>query len=153
MSATASRPAPAHAGDGFSVIEAIVALAIVASGVLALAALAAQVTRLVQQARIRTVAAQLADAVLIDLTARGVAPSSADCLRRDVPGCVAYRDAHGAPSAPRDGFAVRWRAAAVPGSPVPATLVTVCAVAPPDRPPAARPAGACVTRIRREPWP
>ena len=138
---------------GFSVAEAVIALGIIATGVLAMAGLALRTTDVVR-ARHRSVAVQLADAGLTELAARGVPPSSAACLLSDVTGCVEYRDAAGrAVAGPGGAFAVRWYAAAVPGSPVPATVLTVCAVAEPERAPGTRAAGACATRVLMDPWP
>lgn len=147
------RPALVGAA-GFSVVEAVVALGIIAAGIAAMAALAARTTEIVRRARQHSVATHLADGTLTALAARGVAPSSADCLLRDIAGCVEYHDAAGALVAgPGGDYAVRWHAAAVPGSPVPATLLTVCAVPAADRRPAVRPPGACATRVVMEAWP
>ena len=144
----------ARAIGGFTVVEALIALGIIASGVLAMAGLALRTTEVVSRARQRTVAAQLADGGLTELAARGVAGSSPDCLRRDVAGCVEYRDARGQPvGGPPAAYALRWYAAAVAGSPAPATILTVCAVPEPERAPGPRPAGACATRVLMEPWP
>ena len=114
---------------GFSVIEALVALGIIATGVLAMAALAVRTTEMVARARQRSIASHLADAMLSELAARGVAPSGPGCLLSDVAGCVEYRNRTGrpAPSA-ASGYALRWYAAAASGSPLPATVLTVCAV-------------------------
>jgi len=139
---------------GFTVVEAVVALGVIAAGVATMAALAARTTEIVLRARQRTIAAHLADAALTDLAARHVAPSAADCLLRDIAGCVEHRDAAGArATGPSGGYAVRWHAAGVPGSPVPAALLTVCAVPDADRGPALRPPGACATRVVMEAWP
>ena len=139
---------------GFSVAEAVIALGIIAAGVLAMAGLALRTTDVIVRARHRSVAAQLADAGLTELAARGVPPSGAACLLSDVTGCVEYRDAAGrAVAGPGAAFAVRWYAAAVAGSPVPATILTVCAVAEPERAPGTRAAGACATRVLMDPWP
>ena len=139
---------------GFSVVEAVVALTIIAGGVLTLAGLALRTTDIVSRSRQRSVAAQLADASLTELAARRVAPSSPGCLLDDVGGCVEYRDASGQPAGgPAAAYAIRWYARAVASSPVPATLLTVCAVPEPERAPSPRPAGACATRVVREPWP
>jgi type II secretory pathway pseudopilin PulG len=147
------RLAPVRAA-GFSVVEAVVALGIIAAGVATMAGLAARTTETVLRARQRSVATHLADATLTELAARGVAASAADCLLRDIAGCVVYHDAAGAVAAgPGGGYAVRWHAAAVPGSPVPATLLTVCAVPDADRRPSVRPPGACASRVVMEPWP
>ncbi|MGD9905829.1 MAG: hypothetical protein AB7U83_20340 [Vicinamibacterales bacterium] len=139
---------------GFSLVEAVVALGIVAGGVLAMAALASRTTAIVLRARERSVAAHLGDAALTDLVRRPGAPSSPACLLRDVGGCVTYRDASGAAvPGPGGGYSVRAYVAAVGGSPVPLRLVTVCTVAEVDRAPAPRPAGACATRVVMEAWP
>ncbi len=139
---------------GFSIVETIVALAIIVTGVVALAGLASRATHTVVRARQRAVGVHLADAALTELAARGVAPSSPGCLLSDVAGCVEYRDGDGQVAAgPAAAYAVRWYAAAVPSSPVPATILTVCAVAAPERATATRAAGACATRVLMEPWP
>ena len=138
---------------GFSVAEAVIALGIIATGVLAMAGLALRTTDVIVRARHRSVAVQLADAGLTELAARGVPPSAAACLLSDMTGCVEYRDAAGRAVAGPAGFALRWYAAPVPGSPVPATILTVCAVAEPDRAPGTRAAGACATRVLMDPWP
>ena len=139
---------------GFTVVEALIALGIIASGVLAMAGLALRTTEAVSRARQRTVAAQLADGGLTELAARGVAGSSPGCLLRDMAGCVEYRDARGQPlGGPPAAYALRWYAAAVAGSPAPATILTVCAVPEPERAPGTGPAGACATRVLMEPWP
>ena len=99
--------------------EAVIALGIIATGVLAMAGLALRTTDVVVRARHRTVAAQLADAGLTEFAARGVAASSPACLLRDVAGCVEYRDASrpGGRRARRRPSRVRWYAAAVRGQP------------------------------------
>ena len=103
---------------GFSVLEAVIALGIIATGVLAMTGLALRTTDAVVRARHRSVAVQLADAGLTELAARGVPPSGAACLLSDVAGCVEYRDAAASPApGPAGAFAVRWLAAAVPGGP------------------------------------
>ncbi len=149
MGQRATRPA-----SGFSVIEAIVALGIIATSVVALAGLAVRTTDVVVRARQRSVAAQLADAGVTELAARGVAASSPGCLLADVSGCVEYRDVHGqVTGGPPAAYALRWHAAAVPASPVPATVLTVCAVPEAERAPGTPPAGACASRVLMEPWP
>ena len=104
---------------GFSILEAIVALALIVTGVVALAGLAARATDTVVRARQRSAGVHLADAALTELAARGVPPSMPGCLLSDVAGCVEYRDSEGRPAAgPAAAYAVRWYAAAVPASPV-----------------------------------
>jgi type II secretory pathway pseudopilin PulG len=139
---------------GFSLVEAIVALGVIATGIVTLAGLAVRTTDAVQRARERSVASWLADAALAELAARGVAGSSADCLLSNVSGCVEYRDGSGGPVAgPPGAYALRWHAAPVPSSPVPATLLTVCAVPAREQAAAARVPGACASRVLMEPWP
>lgn len=139
---------------GFTLVETLVALAIVTTGALMLAALALQTTDMVGRGRRHAVAAVLADAAVSERLDGGGTPNSPACLTRDVDGCVEYRDAGGAavpgPSAP---FAVRWHAASLGASPVPAKVLTVCAVPEVQRAPAARPAGVCVVRVVMERWP
>lgn len=139
---------------GFSILEAIVALALIVTGVVALAGLAVRATDTVVRARQRSAGVHLADAALTELAARGVPPTMPGCLLSDVAGCVEYRDSEGRPAAgPAAAYAVRWYAAAVPASPVSATILTVCAVAAPERAPSLQAAGACATRVLMEPWP
>jgi Tfp pilus assembly protein PilV len=147
------RPSPA-AAHGFSLLEATVALAVIATGIIALAALAIRTTDTVARAGHRTVGSVLADSVLTELAAGTVAATSPGCLLSDVAGCVTYRDGDGAERpAALAPYAVRWHAAAVPSSPAPATLLTVCAVSAVERAAATRAPGACVARIVMEAWP
>ena len=96
----------------------------------------------------------LADAALTELAAPAAPPRCPGCLLSDVAGCVEDPDSEGRPAAgPAAAYAVRWYAAAVPASPVSATILTVCAVAAPERAPSIRAAGACATRVLMEPWP
>ena len=80
---------------GFSILEAIVALALIVTGVVALAGLAARATDTVVRARQRSVGVHLADAALTELAARVVPPTMPGCLLSDVAGCVEYRDGEG----------------------------------------------------------
>ena len=142
------------ANGGFSLLEATVAAAVIATGIVALAGLAIRTTDTVTRARHRTVGSTLADSVLTELAASSVPVTSPGCLLSDVAGCVSYRDADGVerPAAVAP-FAVRWHAVAVPSSPIPATLLTVCAVPSLERAAATRAPGACVARIVMEVWP
>lgn len=139
---------------GYSIVETIVALALIVTAVVALAGLASRTTHTVLRARERAVGVHLADAALTELAVRGVSPSSPGCLLSDVAGCVEYRDGEGRLAAGPDApYAVRWYAAAVPASPVPATILTVCAVAASERTAATRVSGTCAARVVMEPWP
>jgi Tfp pilus assembly protein PilV len=142
------------ANEGFSLLEATIAVAVIATGIIALTALAIRTTDTVARARHRTVASTLADSILTELAAATVPATSPGCLLSDIAGCVTYRDADGAARpAVVAPFAVRWHAAGVPSSPIPATLLTVCAVPTLERAAATRAPGACVARIVIEAWP
>ena len=135
---------------GFTVLEAIVALAIVTSGVMTLAALARQVTDTVARSRRHLSAAVLADGFVTTRIGRPIGATPPDCLDRDIGGCMEALDGDGRPAAGLAAFVRRWRIAAVTGAPSPAWSVTVCVV-PADlrRAPSPSP-GACVTRIVTE---
>lgn len=135
---------------GFTVIEAIVALAIVTSGVLSLAGLARQVTETVARSRRHLSAALLADEFVAMRIGRPIAATPADCLDRDVGGCMEGLDGEGRPTAGLPAFVRRWRIGAVAAAPAPVWSLTVCVV-PADLRRAIAPApGACVARILAE---
>lgn len=135
-------------GDkGFTLIEAIVALAIVTSGVVSLAALARQVTDTVAGSRRHLAAATFADAFVAIRAGTPLAPTAPDCLSRDVGGCFETLDGDGRVTGGPAAFVRRWRIAAVAAAPVPAWSLTVCVV-PADQRRAVSPApGACVARV------
>ena len=136
---------------GFTVIEAIVALAIVTSGVLSLAALASQVTDTVARSRRHLSAAILADEFVVMRTGRPLAATAPDCLDRDVAACMEALDGVGRPTLATPAFVRRWRIAAIGAAPAPAWSLTAC-VAPVDLRRAGAPwPGACVARILAEP--
>lgn len=139
-----------QAEDGFTIVEAIVALAIVTTGVLALASLATQVTESVVRARRQTVAAMLADQAMAARLRQPLAVTATDCLQHDVPGCVEGLDAAGALTASAVVFVRRWRVAAVSGVSPAAWSVGVCVVPVHERAGRAAAPGACVARIAWE---
>ena len=136
---------------GFTVIEAIVALAIVTSGVLSLAGLASQVTDTVARSRRHLSAAILADQFVALRTGRPLAATAPDCLDRDIAGCMEALDGDGHPTLAPAAYVRRWRIAAIGAAPASAWGLTAC-VAPVDLRRAAAPwPGACVARILAEP--
>lgn len=134
---------------GFTLVEAIVAIAIATGGVLALVALARQVTDSVASSRRHLVAAVYADA-FISTRLDGVVPTAPDCLQRDVPGCVEALDADGRPAAARPVFIRRWRVTAVAGAPTPVWSVMACVVPIAARFAVGPAPGACVARLAHQ---
>ena len=132
---------------GFTIVEAVVALAIVTTGVLGLVALATQVTDTVARARRHTVAAVLADQAISTRAGPSLAATATDCLQRDVAGCVEALDGAGQVTAGRPAFVRRWRAAAVGGATPSAWALTVCVVPVRERAGTSPTPGTCVARI------
>lgn len=135
---------------GFTVVEAIVALAIITSGVVSLAGLARQVTDTVARSRRHLAAATFADAFVAIRAAVPLAPTAADCLSRDVGGCFDTLDGAGRVTAGPSAFVRRWRIAAVAAAPTPAWSLTVCVVPADLRAVVAPAPGACVARVVTE---
>lgn len=135
---------------GFTVLEAVVVLAIVTGGVVSLAGLARQVTDTVARSRRHLSAAVFADAFVSTRVGRPIGATPPDCLDRDVGGCMEALDGDGRPTGGVPAFVRRWRIVAVAGAPSPAWSVTVCVV-PADLRRATSPSpGACVTRVVAE---
>ncbi len=132
---------------GFTLLEAIVALAIVTTGVLSLAGLARQVTETVARSRRHLSAAVLADQYVAMRIGRPIAPTPSDCLDRDIGGCVEQLDGDGRPASGLPAYVRRWRIAALAGAPAPAWSLTVCVVPADLRRATASSPGACVARI------
>lgn len=136
--------------QGFTGIEAIVALAIVTSGVVSLAGLARQVTDTVARSRRHLAAATFADAFVAIRTGVPLVPTAPDCLTRDTGGCYDALDGEGRVTGGPAAFVRRWRIAAIAAAPAPAWSLTVCVV-PADLRASVSPApGACVARIVAE---
>lgn len=136
--------------NGFTVIEAIVALAIVTAGVVSLAGLTRQVTDTVARSRRHLAAAVLADAFVSQRLGEPMAATPSDCLDHDVGGCVQPLDGAGRPTTGGPAFLRRWRILPVVAATAPTWSLTVCVV-PVDERLAARPApGACVLRVAAE---
>ena len=136
--------------QGFTVIEAIVALAIITSGVVSLAGLARQVTDTVARSRRHLAAATFADAFVATRAGQPFAPTASDCLSRDIGGCFDTLDAEGRVTGGPAFFVRRWRIAAVAAAPAPAWSLTVCVVPADERVGVSPTPGACVSRIVAE---
>jgi type II secretory pathway pseudopilin PulG len=141
---------PRTAENGFTIIEAIVALAIVTTGVLALASLASQVTGLVVRARRHTMAAVLADQGVALRLRQPLVVTPTDCLQYDVAGCVEQLDGTGRVTAGPAAFVRRWRVAAVGGVVPAAWALGVCVVSVHERRARGAAPGACVARLAWE---
>jgi type II secretory pathway pseudopilin PulG len=137
----------AHSERGFTIVEAMVALAIVTTGVLALASLATQVTDSVVRSRRQTVAAVLADQAVAARLRQPLAATPIDCLQHDVPGCVETLDGAGQITAGPAAFVRRWRVAPLGGVAPPAWALGVCVVSVHERRLTGVAPGACVGRI------
>jgi len=135
---------------GFTIVEAVVALAIVTTGVLSLASLAIQVTATVARARRHTIAAVLADQSVSARLRESITATPADCLQRDLSGCSETLDGSGLVTSMVPAFVRRWRAAPIPGAAPSAWALTVCVVPAHERHSTGRAPGACVTRIAWE---
>ncbi len=140
----------AAAEEGFTIVEAIVALAIVTTGVLALASLATQVTEAVVRARRHTMAAVLADQAVATRLRQPLVATPTDCLQHDVAGCVEDLDGSGRVTTGPPAFVRRWRVAAVGGVVPPAWALGVCVVPVHERRLIGAAPGACVARVAWE---
>jgi type II secretory pathway pseudopilin PulG len=135
---------------GFTIVEAIVALAIVTTGVLSLAGLATQVTTTVARARRHTLAAVLADQSVSARMREPISATSTDCLQRDLVECSEALDGVGLVTTGMPVFIRRWRAVPIAGAAPSAWGLTVCVLAAHERHfPGVAP-GACVARIAWE---
>ena len=108
-----------HGAAGTSLIEAVIAIGLLAGGVMVLASLAALAVQTNARARDRTRATLSAVQKLESLAAavQGLAPSPPDALADDVPGFVDYVDAAGRSTEQAAGavFVRRWRVTALGG--------------------------------------
>lgn len=135
---------------GFTIVEAIVSLAIVTTGVLSLASLATQVTTMVARARRHTVAAVLADQALAARLRAPITATPGDCLQRDLAGCSETLDGSGLVTTALPAFVRRWRAVPIAGAAVGTWGLTVCVVPVHERLGSGLATGACVARIAWE---
>jgi len=142
---------------GISVLDAMVAAAILAVGLVSLSQLMLVAARVARDAEQLTSASTLAGQKLEELrgfaffdTSDGVvsderlAPSPADALERDTPGYVDYVDLHGnllgAGADMNAAFVRRWSVTPVPEKPADAVVIQVRVVpAPVQNPDQARP--------------
>lgn len=145
---------PLGSARGFTLVEALVALAVITTGLLAIASVALQVTESVAQSRRHLLSAWLADEGVAVHARRPLTVTPADCLQRDVAGCLETLDGRGRPTTSAPALVRRWRVSRVGAAPVAAWTVAACVV-PADRRgvASAGPAGACVARVVHEVWP
>lgn len=136
----------ARSNRGFTLLEALVAMGLVTSGVLTLAALAMQVTGQVAWSRQRLTGLWLADAAVAAVGTPPIADTGADCLSRDIAGCFELVDARGQPTASVPAWVRRWRVVTLVAPPGGVWSVSVCLVAPAERSATAAP-GACISRV------
>jgi hypothetical protein len=135
---------------GFTIVEAIVALAIVTVGVLSLVGLAHQVVDAVARSRRHLQAAVLADAYVASRVGAPLAGTAPDCLDRDRAGCSELLDATGLVTTGTPAFARRWRISAVAGTPTPVWALSVCVVPVDARRLSSPTPGACLSRLLHE---
>lgn len=138
---------------GFTIVEALVAMAIATAGVLALVQLSQQVTDLVARSRRHLVAAWLADAAVAARARPPFVATAVDCLQHDTSGCVEALDGHGQVTGAAPAFVRRWRVQPITTGPGVVWSVAACVI-PADRRFETGPApGACVGRLAHEVWP
>lgn len=120
---------PPACSDGFSLIEALIATAVLTVGVLGLAQLLVAATTANAKARAATTAAILARGKLEELRSvpwAGLLPSPPNALTSDVPGFVDYLTPAGEPeSRTNAAFRRRWAIEALPADPPNAVVVQV----------------------------
>lgn len=138
---------PVQSHHGFTVVEALVAIAIASGGVVALAALAQQVTDGVAHSRRTLSAAVLADRGVATLIGRSMTATADGCLDTDTAGCMETLAADGQPSTTAVAFVRRWRVVLVATSPLLLRSVTVCVVQAGARGRRAPTAGGCANRL------
>lgn len=136
--------------QGFTLIEALIALAIVTGGMLSLVGLAQHVTGTVAWSRRQLAAAVLADAYVAQRAASTLTVTPADCLQRDRAGCFEPLDAAGHVTMGAPVFHRRWQVAPVAGLMRPAWSLNVCVVPVALRQVAIATPGACVARVISE---
>ena len=132
---------------GFTLVEAVVAIGIITSGMLAFAALAFQMTATVTWSRRQLTGAWLADAAVTARLAVPLTATAADCLAHDVAGCHEVVDGRGRPTTVGPAYVHRWRVAQVAPPPSAVWAVASCFVPMPARATAAPAPGACVARL------
>jgi hypothetical protein len=138
---------------GFTIVEALVAMVLVTSGVLALVQLTQQITDTVARSRRQLVAAWLAEAAVAGRAGPPFGATAPDCLQRDVGGCMDTVDGHGQPTTLAPAFVRRWRVAPVTTGPGAVWSIAACVVPAAQRGITARAPGACAVRLAHEAWP
>jgi prepilin-type N-terminal cleavage/methylation domain-containing protein len=113
---------------GFTLIEALVGVALMAMAGASLAGVSVVATRSVALGRDRTLATLAAAAALAREARADAAPTAASCLQADAAGCADGVDAEGRPAVAGDGvYRRRWHVDARAASGPPARLVIACA--------------------------
>lgn len=138
---------------GFTLVETLVALAIVTGGLLSLVWLARHVTETVARSRRLLAAAVVADASIAQRLGSPLMATALDCLQYDRAGCVDHIDEMGRPAAALPVFHRRWRVVPVAGLSGPVWSLSVCVVPVAERLVAIATPGACVTRVVTETTP
>ena len=138
---------------GFTIVEALVAMVLVTSGVLALVQLTQQITDTVARSRRQLVAAWLAEAAVAERAGPPYGAMAPDCLQRDVGGCMDTVDGTGQPTRLAPAYVRRWRVAPVTRGPGAVWSVAACVVPAAQRGVTARAPGACAVRLAHEAWP
>jgi hypothetical protein len=141
---------PGSSSRGFTIVEAIIALAIVTTGVLSLVGLAHQVVDAVARSRRHLQAAVLADEYVALRYGAPLTGTATDCLERDLPGCVELLDAAGRVTTGTAAFLRRWRISPVVGAPTVTWTLSVCVVPVAARRLTSPTPGACVSRVLHE---
>lgn len=135
---------------GFTLVETLIALAIVTGGLLGLVGLAQHVTETVARSRRLLAAAVLADESIAQRAGGPLTATALDCLQRDHAGCVEHLDGAGQLAASTPVFHRRWRVVPLAGLAAPAWSLSVCVVPVAERLLVAPAPGACVTRVVAE---
>ena len=132
---------------GFTLVEVVVALAIVVTGALSLAGLSASAATIVARSRRTSEAVWLADGGVTHVQSRDLATAPESCLLQDSDGCVRFIDGLGQPTTdPRAPFSVRWSITRFTTGPD-AAVIVACAVPAAERAATVSPAGTCVARL------
>jgi hypothetical protein len=140
----------AHAEQGTALVEAIIAIGILAGAVVAMAGLSSLAIRNAAIARERSISTILAmqklEALCRDAASTPASPANA--WSADTPGFLEYLDAYGNPVAGRGGtvYVRRWSVAPLPADP--ALLAIQVGVSPCRTPPGAAQCGDVMARAR-----
>lgn len=145
---------PLTASHGFTLVEALLAIGLMAGAGVAMASLGLVAARTVRDGRDRTLAALAADAVLADTARPNAAATVSSCLTDDAAGCHDGIDADGRPAASAAGgvYRRRWRVRDHTPGLVPGRVIAACVGPLGAMRPAVggRPAGTCLITVSVE---